>query len=237
MPLATTIASILSRTAPFRYSISLAASSTLVAVRAGATIFALLVLLPPLLLFYNRPHLPRLHHRGRTGTTAAATTTSSPSQQHPLYRDLDLARIFALFPILGAVILAAASTSRGTIAGTVVFTLGAPVPGLARAVLARLVEPAHRGRFFGLLAVVEQTGFLVFGLFLSGLLDAGLRNSEEQQQQGGRQWLGLPLYLAAFPVRASGTRPLARPPARAAAIATWKDRGGGRAGADGGGVG
>ncbi|KAK8042176.1 MFS general substrate transporter [Apiospora rasikravindrae] len=191
MPIATTTASILTRTVPFRYSTTFAASSSLVAVRAGTTIFVLLVLLPPLLIFYNRRHLG-LRQRSEPGTS----TTSSPSQPqlHPLSQDLDLARAFALFPVLGTLILAASSTTHGAIAGVVIFTLGAPVPGLARTVLARLVEPAHRGRFFGMLAVVEQTGFLVVGLFLSGLLDAGLRNSEGREGQ----WLGLPLYLAAF---------------------------------------
>lgn len=198
LPIATTAASILSRTTPFRYSTGFAASSTLVAVRAGATLFALLVLLPPLLIFYDRRHLLRLRRRGGTGTSADANTTagsSPPTQPHPLSRDLDLARAFALFPIIGSLILAAASTESGAVAGVVIFTLGAPVPGLARAVLSRLVDPTHRGRFFGLLAVVEQAGFLVVGLFLSGLLDAGLRNSE---RWGGKQWLGLPLYIAAF---------------------------------------
>ncbi|KAK7952314.1 uncharacterized protein PG986_008042 [Apiospora aurea] len=193
MPIATTAASILSRTAPFRYSTTFAASSALVAVRAGTTIFALLVLLPPLLMFYNRRHLRPLHRRREPGTSTASSPSKPQSQPHPLSRDLDLACLFALFPILGTLILAASSTARGATAGVVVFTLGAPVPGLTRAVLARLVEPAHRGRFFGMLAVVEQTGFLVVGLFLSGLLDAGLRNSEGR----GEQWLGLPLYLAA----------------------------------------
>ncbi|KAK8089945.1 hypothetical protein PG997_004906 [Apiospora hydei] len=216
MPIATTTASILSRTAPFRYSTTFAASSALVAVRAGTTIFALLVLLPPLLMFYNRRHLSFLHRHREPGTS----TASSPSQLHPLSRDLDLARLFALFPILGTLILAASSTARGATAGIVVFTLGAPVPGLARAVLARLVEPAHRGRFFGMLAVVEQTGFLVVGLFLSGLLDAGLRHSEGQ----GDQWLGLPLYLAAvlFALLALGLW-LAHPPELQQPVQTERD--------------
>lgn len=192
LPIATTATSILSRTAPFRYSTSCAASSTLVAVCAGTTIFTLLVLLPPLLIFCNRRHLLRLRNCSGTGTTI---TSSSPAQPNPLSRDLDLARAFALFPIIGTLILAAAPTSRGAIAGVVNLTLGTPVLGLVRAELSRLVDPAHRGWFFGLLAVVKQAGFLVVGLVLSGLLDAGLRN---RGGRGGKQWLGLPLYIAAF---------------------------------------
>ncbi|KAK8139533.1 ATP synthase F0 [Apiospora sp. TS-2023a] len=194
LPIATSAASILSRTTPFRYSTSFAASSILVAVRAGATIFALLVLLPPLLFFYDRLHLLRLRRR-RSDATASTAASSPRNQPNPISRDLDLARAFAVFPIIGALVLAAASTTHSAIAGVVLFTLGSPVPGLARAVLSRLVDPAYRGQFFGLLAVVEQAGFLVVGLFLSGLLDAGLRNSEGR---GGTQWLGLPLYIAAF---------------------------------------
>ncbi|KAK7969382.1 hypothetical protein PG988_008455 [Apiospora saccharicola] len=104
LPIATTAASILSHTTPLRYPNSFAASSTLVAVRAGA----------------------------------------------------------------------------GPRAGGAVAPRRPGTPGTAlRAVL----------------AVVEQAGFLVVGLILSGLLDAGLRNSEGR---GGKQWLGLPLYIAAF---------------------------------------
>ncbi|KAK7923031.1 hypothetical protein PG985_007102 [Apiospora marii] len=186
LPVAATTASILSRVAPFRYSLSFAASPTLIAVSAGTAVFALLILLPPLLIFYNRRQLPRLRHRRGTDN---ATTSPSPS------RDLDLARAFALFPIIGTLVLAAAPTARGAIAGVVILALGAPVPGLARAELSRLVDPAYRGWFFGLLAVVEQAGFLIVRLILSGFLDTGLRISAGR---GGEQWLGMPLYVAAL---------------------------------------
>ena len=74
-----------------------------------------------------------------------------------------------------------------------VFTLGAPVPGLARALLVRMVRyPAYLGGFFGLLAVVEQTGFLVLGLALAGLFDVALEDGD-----GSSARLGLPLYVAA----------------------------------------
>ncbi|KAK6842557.1 major facilitator superfamily domain-containing protein [Apiospora arundinis] len=106
---------------------------------------------------------------GTIATTTAKVTTLSLSQPQSLSRDLDNARLFALFPIIGTLVL---------VADVVVFTPGAPAPGL--------VEPAHLGRFFGLLAVAEQAGFLVIGLFLSGLLVAGLRNVGDVGQGQGR---------------------------------------------------
>ncbi|KAK7988654.1 hypothetical protein PG989_008969 [Apiospora arundinis] len=109
---------------------------------------------------------PTQSQRHDKDPTFAELTAFMPQS---LSRDLDNARLFALFPIIGTLVL---------VADVVVFTPGAPTPGI--------VEPAYLGRFFGLLAVAEQAGFLVIGLFLSGLLVAGLRNVGDVGQGQGR---------------------------------------------------
>ncbi|KAI0134419.1 major facilitator superfamily domain-containing protein [Xylariales sp. AK1849] len=163
LPLATASMSLLSRVIPARSGLTYNDSSTMVIVRAATTIGVLAVALPLVFYFWRR--------------------------RAPFTRDLTLARVSCLFLFVGMVIIGAVPSLDGTTAGVAVFTLGAAVPGLARSLLSQMIPKSHLGMFFGLLAVLEQLGFLVLGLATGALLEAGVRN-------GAGAWLGLPFYFS-----------------------------------------
>lgn len=52
-----------------------------------------------------------------------------------------------------------------------------------------MIMKPHLGGFFGLLAVMEQAGFLFLSLIISQVFQAGL-------ESGGGAWLGLPFHFS-----------------------------------------
>ncbi|ORY59458.1 major facilitator superfamily domain-containing protein [Pseudomassariella vexata] len=163
LPLATTALTTLTLMIPYRYTETFLESTTLVAVRAATTVAVLIICVPLISYFWQRIS--------------------------PFRRDYTLVKFSSLPLVVGMFIIAASPALSGAIVGSFIFSTGSPVPGLARSMLAQMVEKEHLGRFFGLLSILEQTGFLVVGLSMGGLYSTGLRN-------GGGPWLGLPFYVA-----------------------------------------
>ncbi|KAI1502798.1 major facilitator superfamily domain-containing protein [Biscogniauxia marginata] len=148
---------------PIRYRSDYSESSRFQAVSAATNLAVFIVALPLLSYWLRKTAVLRRDRILNTG--------SSP------------------FLMVGMLIIATAPNLAAAIAGLVIFTLGAGVPGLSRSMIAQVIEKEHLGTLFGLLAVVEQLGFLVFSLSMTGLFQKGLAD-------GGGGSLSYPFYFA-----------------------------------------
>lgn len=104
-------------------------------------------------------------------------------------KDLLLARISVLILVLGALLIAASSTSALTIFGLAIWTLGTGYVPLTRSLITTLVESHHVGRLYAAIAVVETVGALAAGPSLAALYTLGLRMKGP--------WVGLPFFCLA----------------------------------------
>lgn len=162
-PLATTSISILAQSLPSRYGMDYSAFLGVNLIRALETVAVFVIVVPLIYLFWPWPNF--------------------------FERDVCLVKVFAFFLAFSMFIIAAVPSFEGALAGVVIFTIGSPVPGLARSVLSQMVRKQHLGGFFGLLALIEQLGFLLLNLVMSLVYQASL-------EHGGGAWLGLPFYFA-----------------------------------------
>jgi MFS-type transporter involved in bile tolerance (Atg22 family) len=71
------------------------------------------------------------------------------------------------------------------VAGLTIAALGSGLPTLCRAMLVGMVDKGRAGTLFGVLAVGEILGFLIFGTSMGALFGVGLKT-----------WIGMPFCLA-----------------------------------------
>jgi hypothetical protein len=162
IPLATATANLLARVIPARSDTVWSDSLVMAIVRTVTTILVLVVGLPLIFCCFPR---------------------------NVFCRDLTLAKFFGVFLIVGMFVMGGVQSSQGTTAGVIVLTLGAAVPGLTRSLLSQMIARQHLGGFFGLMALLEQAGYLLIGSVMNSLYSAGLSN-------GGGEWAGLPFYFS-----------------------------------------
>lgn len=116
-----------------------------------------------------------------------------PTDAHQ--RDLFLLRGSSACVVAAALVLGLAPTLAVFLPGLALLALGTGCGSLIRTLLSLYVDPAHRSRLFGLVAMVEIVGDIYARPMLAALFSLGMKLSRGRGDQGGWWWLlGLPYY-------------------------------------------
>jgi MFS family permease len=101
-------------------------------------------------------------------------------------KDLSLARVSAILPVIGSLLVGLSPNIVLTISGLVIITLGTGFISLVRALITTLVDKEHVGRLYAAIAVVETTTALLAGPTVAGLYSLALKLKGP--------WIGLPFF-------------------------------------------
>ncbi|KAH9889144.1 major facilitator superfamily domain-containing protein [Xylariomycetidae sp. FL2044] len=104
-------------------------------------------------------------------------------------KDVWLGRVAALGLVVGALLVAAATSPAMLVFSLVVLAFGFSFPYIARSILNALVEPDLRGTLNATIGLCDNVGIMLFSPILSALLKRGI--------ELGGSWVGLPFLFAA----------------------------------------
>lgn len=132
--------------------------------------------------------------RGRRhGGSSSRRLFRWPADAHQ--RDLFLLRGSSACVVAAALVLGLAPTLAVFLSGLALLALGTGCGSLIRTLLSLYVDPAHRSRLFGLVAMVEIVGDIYARPMLAALFSLGMKLSRGDQGWGEVWWLlGLPYY-------------------------------------------
>ncbi|RGP72284.1 major facilitator superfamily general substrate [Fusarium sporotrichioides] len=162
IPLATTQTEIIIRLMPIQFDWPLHRSILILSLQSLVTLLTLCILLPVITYTW---------------------TKFSRSSAH--FRYSILARSSSLLFFAGCLCMMMVTDESFVIAGLTIAALGSGLPTLCRAMLVGMVDKGRAGTLFGMLAVGEILGFLIFETSMGALFGVGLRS-----------WIGMPFCLA-----------------------------------------
>ncbi|GKU01610.1 unnamed protein product [Fusarium langsethiae] len=162
IPLATTQTEIIIRLMPIQFNWPLHRSILILSLQSLVTLLTLCILLP--IITYT-------------------WTKFSRSSAH--FRYSILARSSSLLFFAACLCMMMVTEESFVIAGLTIAALGSGLPTLCRAMLVGMVDKGRAGTLFGMLAVGEILGFLIFETSMGALFGVGLR-----------LWIGMPFCLA-----------------------------------------
>ncbi|KAF5241534.1 hypothetical protein FAUST_3830 [Fusarium austroamericanum] len=162
IPLATTQTEIIIRLMPIQFGWPLHRSILIVSLQSLVTLVTLCILLPVITYTW---------------------TKFSRSSAHFRYSILARSSSFLFFS--GCLCMMMVTSESFVIAGLIIAALGSGLPTLCRAMLVGMVDEGRAGTLFGILAVGEILGFLIFETSMGALFGVGLGS-----------WIGVPFCLA-----------------------------------------
>ncbi|PTD03322.1 hypothetical protein FCULG_00009667 [Fusarium culmorum] len=162
IPLATTQTEIIIRLMPIQFDWPLHRSILIVSLQSLVTLVTLCILLP--IITYT-------------------WTKFSRSSAHFRYSILARSSSFLFFS--GCLCMTMVTSESFVIAGLIIAALGSGLPTLCRAMVVGMVDEGRAGTLFGILAVGEILGFLIFETSRGALFGVGLGS-----------WIGVPFCLA-----------------------------------------
>ncbi|RGP79133.1 major facilitator superfamily general substrate [Fusarium longipes] len=153
IPLATTQTEIIIRLIPIRFDWPLERSILIVSLQSLVTLLTLCILLPAIMYTWAK--------------------FSRVSSAH--FRYSVLARSSSLLFLAGCLCMMILADKFFVIVGLAIAALGSGLPTLCRAMLVGMVDQGRAGTLFGVLAVGEILGFLVFETSMGALFGLGLK--------------------------------------------------------------
>ncbi|UZP35906.1 hypothetical protein NXS19_003722 [Fusarium pseudograminearum] len=162
IPLATTQTEIIIRLMPIQFDWPLHRSILIVSLQSLVTLVTLSILLPVITYTW---------------------TKFSRSSAHFRYSILARSSSFLFFS--GCLCMMMVTNESFIITGLIIAALGSGLPTLCRAMLVGMVDKGRAGTLFGILAVGEILGFLIFETSMGALFGVGLGS-----------WIGVPFCLA-----------------------------------------